>query len=204
MSARTTARPGPLLFSLVLAASVVLLGTTILNVALPELAQSLHASDTDQQWILNSYTLTFAGFMLLSGVVGDRFGHRRVLIAALGLFAVAAAAGSAAPGVGLLIAMRALMGIAAAGIMPITLAVINRTVPGPRRPAAITVWAAFSGLSIALGPLLGGALLNAGLWWGSVLALVALLAVGRLTPTAGRPGPRPGGPGCPPPPAGRG
>src|ERR1700761_8793055 len=184
MTRRDQARQGGLLFALVLAVSVVLLGTTILNVALPAVQRELHASNNAQQWILNAYTLTFAGFLLVSGVVGDRFGYRRVLIAALALFAVASAVGSATSSIPLLIAMRALMGVAAAGIMPITLAVVNQSVPAARRPAAITIWAAFGGLSIAFGPLLGGALLNAGLWWGSVLALVAVLAAVSIAATA--------------------
>lgn len=177
MTEETTVRRGPLLVALVLGVSVVLMGTTILNVAIPQMQKSLGTSNAGTQWILNSYTLAFAGFLLLSGAVADRFGYRRVLLGALALFTVAAAIGAAAQDAALLIAMRTVMGIAAAGIMPTTLAVINRAVPESGRAAAITTWAAFSGLSIALGPLLGGALLTAGLWWGSVLALVAVLSV---------------------------
>jgi MFS family permease len=175
---------GWLVFALVLATSVVLLGTTVLNVALPAMQKELRASNDAQQWILNAYTLTFAGFLLVSGVVGDRFGYRRVLIGALGLFAVTAAIGSVADNVVLLVVMRALMGIGAAGILPVTLAIVNDSVPVARRATAITIWAACSGLSIALGPLLGGVLLSAGLWWGSVMALVAVLAAVSIVATA--------------------
>jgi EmrB/QacA subfamily drug resistance transporter len=175
-----TVRKGPLLAAMVLAVSVVLLGTTILNVALPDIRVDLDASTTGEQWILNAYTLTFAGFLLVAGVAGDRFGHRRILLAGLAVFAVTAAVGSVAPSVGVLIAMRALMGIAAAAIMPMTLAIIAATFPAEERARAITIWAASSGFAIALGPLIGGALLTGGLWWGSVLLLVALLCVAAL------------------------
>ncbi|HEY0188057.1 MAG TPA: MFS transporter [Cellulomonas sp.] len=170
-------RPAAALIALVLASAVVLLGTTILNVALPEMTSSLHLSNTAQQWVLNSYTLTFAGFLLLAGAVGDRFGLRKTLIVGLVGFALTSALASLPLKVGFIIAMRALMGVFAAAILPTTLAIILRTFPPERRASAVAVWAAASGVAISAGPLIGGALLSAGLWWGSVLVVIAVMAV---------------------------
>ncbi|MGW2690045.1 MFS transporter [Streptomyces sp. NPDC001414] len=166
-------RPGRALFALTLAASVVLLGSTILNVALPQIRAVLGASDTGQQWILNGYTLTFAGFLLVAGNAGDRFGLKRLLYWGTAAFTLTTAACGEADSVLPVIVLRALMGVAAAAIMPTSLAMILRVFPAENRARAIAVWAAASGLSISLGPMLGGALLSAGLWWGSVLELVA-------------------------------
>jgi EmrB/QacA subfamily drug resistance transporter len=165
------------LTALVLSVSVVLLGTTILNVALPEMTAALHLSNTAQQWVLNSYTLTFAGFLLIAGSLGDRFGPRRTLLFGLVGFAVTAALASLPTTVWFIIAMRALMGVFAATIMPTTLAIILRTFPAERRGRAISIWAAASGIAVSAGPVIGGALLSAGLWWGSVLVLVAAMSV---------------------------
>ncbi|MGW4673815.1 MFS transporter [Streptomyces sp. NPDC004324] len=170
-------RPGRALFALTLAVSVVLLGSTILNVALPELRENLGAGDVAQQWILNGYTLTFAGFLLVAGGAGDRWGLRRLLLWGTAAFAVATAICGVLESVAWVIALRAVMGVAAAAIMPTSLAVILRVFPAENRARAIAIWAAASGLSLSLGPLLGGALLSAGLWWGSVLELVAVLGL---------------------------
>ncbi|MER7679204.1 MFS transporter [Streptomyces sp. NPDC096934] len=170
-------RPGRALFALTLAVSVVLLGSTILNVALPALHAALGAGDTAQQWILNGYTLPFAGFLLVAGNAADRFGLKRLLLWGTAAFTVTTAICGSLDAVAWVIVLRALMGVAAAAIMPTSLAVILRIFPAEDRARAIAVWAAASGLSISLGPLLGGALLSAGLWWGSVLELVAALGL---------------------------
>lgn len=176
-------RPAWTLLAVSLAVSVVLLGTTILNVALPELRVALPASNTQQQWILNSYTLTFAGFLLLAGAIGDRFGLRRTLVVGLSGFTATTLASAFASNATMLIALRGITGVFAAAIMPISLAVVVRTFPKDKVPGAIAVWAAVSGLAIALGPLIGGALLTAGYWWGSVLLVVALLGLSALVLT---------------------
>lgn len=176
-------RPAWTLLSVGLAVSVVLLGTTILNVALPELRVALSASNTQQQWILNSYTLTFAGFLLLAGAIGDRFGLRRTLVVGLFGFTATTLASAFVTSVPLLIALRGIAGVFAAAIMPISLAVVVSTFPKEKVPGAIAVWAAVSGLAIALGPLIGGALLTSGYWWGSVLLVVALLGLSALVLT---------------------
>ncbi|MEU7155437.1 MFS transporter [Streptomyces chrestomyceticus] len=180
---QTTLRPFRALLALTLTVSAVLLGSTILNVALPTMQSELGASNTEQQWFLNAYTLTFAGFLPVAGSVGDRFGLKRLLAWGTAAFALTTAvAGLLDSALGIII-LRALMGAAAATIMPATLAVILRIFPPERRARAIASWAAASGLSISLGPLLGGALLSAGMWWGSVLELVALFALLGLAAT---------------------
>ncbi|WP_187977338.1 MFS transporter [Mycetocola sp. JXN-3] len=178
------ARSRATLLALALSVSGVLLGSTILNVALPSLAHALGATLFEQQWILNSYTLTFAGFLLIAGVVGDRFGLTRTLMIGLIGFLVTSAAAALAPNVAVLILARALMGIAAALIMPISLAIILRVFPREARARAISIWAASSVLAISAGPLIGGALLSAGFWWGSVLVFVAVLAAVALAVSA--------------------
>lgn len=176
-------RTGIVLTAVVLANSAVLLGTTILNVALPGMTVALELSNTAQQWVLNSYTLTFAGFLLVAGTVGGRFGLRQTLLVGLTGFIVTTTLASLPLTVWFIIAMRALMGVFAAAIMPTTLAIITRAFSGPRRGGAIALWAAISGAAISAGPLLGGALLGFGLWWGSLLILVALIALVALALT---------------------
>ncbi|GAA2074161.1 MFS transporter [Streptomyces albiaxialis] len=182
---RTTrqVRPVLALLALTLTVSAVLLGSTVLNVALPTMQDELGADNTAQQWFLNAYTLTFAGFLLVAGNAGDRFGLKRLLVWGSAAFAVTTAVTGLLGSPPAIIALRALTGVAAATIMPTTLAVILRVFPEGNRARAIAAWAAASGLSISLGPLLGGALLSAGLWWGSVLELVALVALLGLAAT---------------------
>ncbi|MGW0462848.1 MFS transporter [Streptomyces tendae] len=178
-----TVRPVRALFALTLTVSAVLLGSTILNVALPTMQSALGASNSEQQWFLNAYTLTFAGFLPVAGLVGDRFGLKRLLAWGTGTFALTSAVAGFLDSPFMIIVLRALMGVAAAAIMPATLAVILRIFPAERRARAIASWAAASGLSISLGPLLGGALLSADMWWGSVLELVAVFALLGLAAT---------------------
>ncbi|MGX9226317.1 MFS transporter [Streptomyces albus] len=182
-TAGSTVRPAAALFALTLTVSSVLLGSTILNVALPTMQTDLGASTTEQQWFLNAYTLTFAGFLLVAGNAGDRWGLKRLLVWGSAAFAVTTAVAGFLDSPLAIIVLRALMGVAAATIMPTTLAVILRIFPAGDRARAIATWAAASGLSISLGPLLGGALLSADMWWGSVLELVALFALLGLAAT---------------------
>lgn len=177
LSTMSSRRQAGVLLSVSGAVSVVLLGTTILNVALPALRTELHTTNIEQQWILNAYTLAFAGFLLVAGAMGDRFGLRRTLLVGLGGFAVTTGVAAFASSPIILIVMRALAGVFAAAIMPISLAVIVRSFRSDKVPTAIATWAAASGVAIALGPLVGGALLSAGYWWGSVLLVVAIASV---------------------------
>ncbi|MGH9164021.1 MAG: MFS transporter, partial [Acidimicrobiales bacterium] len=172
------------------------LDTTILNVALPTLARTLHADTGGLQWMVDGYTLVLAGLLLTAGSLGDRFGRRRCLSIGLAVFGASSAASALARSSGQLTATRALMGVGAAFVMPATLSIITNvfTVPA-ERARAIAVWAGFSAMGIAIGPLSGGWLLEH-FWWGSVfivnIPIVALaLTGGRLfVPESKDPSPR--------------
>jgi EmrB/QacA subfamily drug resistance transporter len=170
-----------LILAVVLVAALAInVETTIVNVALPTLNSALGASTRGLQWIVDAYNLAFAALVLAGGTVGDKFGRRGTLIAGLTLFAASAVGAALCTSTGSLIGMRLVMGIAAALIYPTTLAIITDTFRDPRqRAAAIGVWGAVTGLGVAIGPILGGALLEA-FWWGSLflaLAPIALVAV---------------------------
>lgn len=156
----------------VLSLSLVVIGmdNTILNVALPTLVRELGASNSDLQWIVDSYVLVFAGLLLTMGAVGDRFGRRRALGIGLVLFAAASATSAWAGSAEILIGTRAAMGIGGALIMPATLSIITAIFPPDERGRAIAMWAAMAGLGIIIGPVVGGWLLES-FWWGSVFLI---------------------------------
>jgi EmrB/QacA subfamily drug resistance transporter len=162
---------------------MVIMGNTILNVALPTLQRELSATQGELQWALDSYILVFAGLLFSWGVIGDRIGRRKVLLAGLTIFAIgsvlAAFSGSAIE----LIAWRALMGVGGAAVQPATLAVITNVFPAGERGRAIGIWAGAAGIAVAGGPLAGGLVLEH-FWWGAVFLLgvpvAALGAVGIL------------------------
>ncbi|MEV1025571.1 MFS transporter [Streptomyces sp. NPDC050264] len=165
---------------------LVLLDTSILNVAVPDVQKSLHPAAAALPWAVDAYTVVFAGLLLAGGVVADRWGARRVYASALGLFAVLSAVCALAPNVGSLIAGRALLGAAGAGLVPASLALLIHLNPDPaRRTRAIGAWTALSGLGAAAGPVLGGALVELGGWRlvflvNPPIALAALLLARRL------------------------
>src|SRR5688500_15693611 len=169
---------------------------TILNVALPTLVRDLDATTSQLQWIVDSYTLVFAGLLLTAGSLGDRFGRRKALRIGLLIFGAGSVASAVAGCADHLVLTRALMGIGGALIMPATLSIISNvfTVPA-ERARAIAVWAGFSAMGIAIGPLSGGWLLEH-FWWGSVfmvnIPIVALALIGgRLfVPESRDPSPR--------------
>jgi EmrB/QacA subfamily drug resistance transporter len=168
----------------VLCTSLVLItvDTTILNVAIPTLSRSLATTTGELQWIVDAYTVVFAGLLLTCGSLGDRLGRRRMLALGLVVFGAGCAASALVTSAGALIAMRALTGVGAALIFPATLSIITNVFREPvERQKAIAIWASTAGIGIALGPLTGGVLLEH-FYWGSIflvnLPVIALALVG--------------------------
>jgi EmrB/QacA subfamily drug resistance transporter len=177
-----------ILVVLCLSVLIVSVDNTIVNVALPSVGRSLSASTSDLQWVVDAYTLVFAGLLLLGGHLGDRLGRRQMLQLGLGLFALTSLAASFAQTTGQLVAGRAAMGASAALIYPATLALLSTTFTDRReRASAIGIWSAVTGLAVAIGPISGGLLLehyswSSVLWVNVPLAAVALVAGWRLLP----------------------
>jgi len=174
---------------------VIGIDNTILNVALPSLSRELHATTTQLQWIVDGYVLVFAGLLLTAGSLGDRFGRRGALTFGLGVFGVGSLLSALSHSPSQLIATRCLMGVGGAFIMPATLSILTNvfTVPA-ERARAIAIWAGFSAMGIAFGPIAGGYLLEH-FSWASVFTVnipVVTLALigGRLfVPTSRDPAP---------------
>jgi EmrB/QacA subfamily drug resistance transporter len=169
---------------------VIVMDNTIVNVALPTLVRELGTSTSQLQWVVDSYTLVFAGLLLAAGSLGDRFGRRGALNVGLVVFGAASTVAAFAGGVNALVAARAVMGIGAALIMPATLSILTNVFTDAReRAIAIALWSAVAGVAVALGPVSGGFLLEH-FWWGSVFIInipvvaVALLAGRFLVPTS--------------------
>lgn len=170
-------RPAAVLAVVLVASLAINVETTIVNVALPTLNSALAASTRGLQWIVDAYNLAFAALVLAGGTIGDKFGRRGTLIAGLALFAVSSTGAALCTTTGSLIAMRVVMGVASALIYPTTLAIITDTFREPRQRAiAIGLWGAVTGLGVAIGPILGGALLEV-FWWGSLFLALAPIAV---------------------------
>jgi EmrB/QacA subfamily drug resistance transporter len=158
---------------------VVIMGNTILNVALPTVQRDLGATQGELQWAVDAYILVFAGLLFSWGVVGDRIGRRKVLLIGLGIFAVGSVLAAFSSSPIELIAWRAVMGLGGAAVQPTTLAVITNVFPPRERGRAIGIWAGTAGIAVAGGPLAGGAALQQ-FWWGSVFLVgvpVALLGI---------------------------
>ena len=175
---------------LCLSVFLIVVDNTIVNVALPTLVRELGATTSQLQWIVDAYTLVFAGLLLAGGSVGDRWGRKGALLVGLVLFAAFSVLASMAATPGQLIAARGAMGVGAALIFPATLALlVNVFTDARERAKAIGIWAAVSGLSVALGPVAGGWLLEH-FWWGSVFLVnlpvvaVAVIAVALVVPTS--------------------
>jgi EmrB/QacA subfamily drug resistance transporter len=188
---QTTAVRKPLvLVALLLAAFVINLDTTIVNVALPSLVRQLHASDSQLQWVVDAYNLLFAASVLAFGSLSDRFGRKGMLISGLLLFGLASLGGGLTSDPGQLIFTRAVMGLGAAMVFPSTLSLISNVfTERGERARAIGLWGAITGAAIALGPIAGGWLLQA-FDWTSVffamtpIAALAGLLVARYVPTS--------------------
>ena len=173
---------------LCLSVLLVAVDNTIVNVALPTISRDLSASTSALQWVVDGYSLVFAGLLLVGGNLGDRLGRRRSLQAGLVLFALFSVGAALSRNSAELIASRAAMGAAAALIFPATLAILNNVFTVPRqRATAVGIWTGVTGLAVAIGPVSGGVLLRH-FSWSSVfyvsvpVALIALIAGRYLLP----------------------
>ena len=190
--ALTVRRTRMILFVVALSLMAVVSAVSGLNVALPSMARETGATQTELTWIVDAYTVVFAGLLLIAGALGDRFGRRRLLLIGLVIFGAAAALGLAVSDPGQLIAVRMLMGVGAAAIMPTTLSVITTSFPEIERPKAIGVWVGVAGGGSILGLFATGLLLE---WfpWTSFFALnvalaaIAFLGVLAVVPESGDP-----------------
>jgi EmrB/QacA subfamily drug resistance transporter len=167
-----------ILVSLLLAAFVINLDTTIVNVALPTLVRELHASNAQLQWVVDAFNLLFAASVLAAGSLSDRFGRKRMLLLGLAVFGGASLAGGLTGSPGQLIAARSLMGVGAAMVFPSTLSLLtNVFVERRERALAIGLWGAITGVAIALGPIVGGWLLEAFDWRSIFFAMTPVAAL---------------------------
>ena len=184
-----------ILGALSLSLMVIGLDLTVLSVALPVLVADLKATTTELQWIMDSYILVLAALLLPAGSLGDRIGRKRVLVAGLGLFLAGSLLCAYAWSAGSLIGFRAFMGLGGAIVMPLTLSVLPAIFSEQERPKAIAVWSVASGISVALGPIVGGWLLGH-YFWGSIFLFnvpfiaAAIVAVVWLVPESRDPQPR--------------
>jgi EmrB/QacA subfamily drug resistance transporter len=167
-----------ILVALCLAAFIISVDVTIVNVALPTLVRRLGASTTQLQWIVDAYSLVFAALVLAAGSLSDRLGRKGVLLIGLAVFAVGSLTGAFSGTIAELIASRAFMGLGAALMFPSTLSLlVNVFTERGERAVAIGLWGATTGVGIATGPIVGGWLLER-YWWGSIFAFMAVVAAG--------------------------
>ncbi|MFE4974727.1 MFS transporter [Kitasatospora sp. NPDC056651] len=189
-----------ILVVLCLSSLVLVIDNMVLTVSIPPIAEDLKAGAQDIQWIIDSYILVFAGLLLTSGSLSDRFGRRKVMIVGLALFGAASLVAAYAGSPGELIAGRVLMGVGGALVMPSTLSILITVFDDQERPKAIAAWTAVAMVGLVGGPVLGGALI-AHFWWGAVfllnvpIAAVAIVAAVLLMPESKGPWRRPDLPG---------
>src|SRR5919199_871013 len=191
--AARAARPGPgWTFAVVSAALfMVVLDNLVVTTALPSIRRDLGSGLQGLEWTVNAYTLAFAVLLLTGAALGDRFGRRRMFGLGLTVFTVASAAAALAPTTGALIAARAIQGTGAAIVTPLTLTLLSAAIAPERRGLALGAWSGISGLGVALGPLVGGAVVDGISWhwifWLNVPVGIAVLplAARRLTESFG-------------------
>jgi EmrB/QacA subfamily drug resistance transporter len=171
--------------------------TTIVNIALPTIQQDLHAGISGLQWTIDAYALVLGSLLMLSGSMADRLGRRRIFLVGLTLFGIASVLCALAPDINWLIAFRAMQGIGGSMLNPVALSIVSNVFTDDReRARAVGVWAGVFGLSIALGPLIGGLLLGASLGWRSLfwiklpITLLAMFLAARFIPESRAPHPR--------------
>src|ERR1022692_2860229 len=162
---------------------MVVLDNLVVSVAIPTIHRDLGASIQSLEWTVNAYVLAYAVLLLTGAALGDRFGRKRMFLTGLGVFTAASAAAALAPSTDLLVAARAIQGAGAAMVTPLTLTLLAEAFPQEKRGLAIGVWSGVSGIAVALGPLVGGAVVQAISWhwifWINVpigLALIPLAA----------------------------
>ncbi|MGW1590664.1 DHA2 family efflux MFS transporter permease subunit [Streptomyces sp. NPDC002386] len=182
-----TARRGGAAWALVItsvAGFMAALDNLVVTTALPSIREDLGGALDDLEWTVSAYTLTFAVLLMTGAALGDRFGRRRLFLAGLTVFTGASAAAAMAPGIGSLIAARAVQGVGAAVLMPLTLTLLTAAVPAAKRGMAYGIWGAVNGLAVASGPLIGGSLTEHISWhwifWLNVPLGVILLPLARL------------------------
>src|ERR1700750_2865792 len=174
-----------------LALFMVTLDNLVVTTAIPVIRRDLHAGLSGLEWTVNAYTLTFAVFLLTGAALGDRFGRRRMFAIGLGVFTLSSALAALAPSIAVLDAARAVQGLGAAIVMPLTLTILSAAVPEEKRGVFLGAWGGISGLAVAFGPLVGGAVVDGISWhwvfWLNVpVALVLIpLALRRLDETKG-------------------
>src|SRR5881398_4052065 len=160
---------------------MVTLDNLVVTSAIPVIRRDLRAGLSGLQWTVNAYTLTFAVFLLTGAALGDRFGRRRLLAAGVAIFTVASAGAALAPSIVALDVARALQGIGGAIVMPLTLTLLSAAVPEARRGVFLGAWGGISGLAVAFGPVVGGAVVDGISWhwvfWLNVPVVIALLVL---------------------------
>ena len=176
-----------ILVALLLAAFLVNLDTTLVNVALPALVRELHATTTQLLWVVDSFNLVFAALLLTFGSLSDRFGRKGMLLAGLTVFGAASLAGGFTTDPAQLIAARSVMGLGAAMAFPATLSLISNVFTERReRARAIGLWGAIAGVAIAMGPIVGGWLLEQFSWASIFIAMAPVAAAAAIWRGAGR------------------
>ncbi|MFT6672181.1 MAG: EmrB/QacA subfamily drug resistance transporter [Afipia broomeae] len=157
-------RPNLVIATTILASSLAFIDGSVVNVGLPAIGADFRADSSQLQWVVNAYLLPLSALLLLGGAAGDRYGRRRLLIAGVALFAIASLACALAPTLGWLLAARFIQGASAAMLMPNSLAILGQTFSGEAKGRAIGIWAATGAAAGAVGPVLGGWLIDIGSW----------------------------------------
>ena len=179
MTAREPAHPNWVLATCILASSLAFVDGSVTNVALPAIGKSLQAGAADLQWVINAYLLPLSALLLLGGAAGDRYGRKRLLVAGTLLFAAASIACAAAPSLILLLVGRGLQGVGAAVLMPCSLAILGASFSGEARGRAIGIWASMGAVMAAIGPVLGGWLIDM-VGWRAIFLINLPLALGAI------------------------